>query len=597
MDPLSMVASIGPICGTTVKLITTISDFVDSVQDAPKEVQALNTQLASLYACLGNTKVAIQEPRISGIPDTWKAAFEKLAEDCSATLDAVVKIVEKAKITETASSGSQIVRSIRFTFKSKQVAVLRTRLGNHAGLLTSLLATLNESRGRHFENRLEDIHSMIGELLSARREFKETIGILAQDDGEEADVIILDRRKRRGDSSEASASQHGDSPATAPDGLPSEQLDPQDLVLSFSQLVSGLNLPDRLRDRLVEAHGNEVAAAESDAGRRALEEAEEAMEAMAKLIRNQEAEVARLEAECRDARREAVAMRAESESKDARTAAIESALLAAQEIQQERLDRTRAELESLRASHAEAEAAYLAAQGLQQEELDRTIADMASLLTVHEETSARLSEFRRANELSASEEQAISTARSATWTVRSLQLRASKATVGSNNIPTLPYSDIPISLRINRVVWIEQASRPPMYMSTWFTRRYKTSREGSKVSIEGPYRAALGAYGKSQYDCHIEFTNAEEAAHFDTVFSNALNACDKIWLRHVEKLSKVDASIDVSSAAHQWDMVDGESAKYIWMEGILGRHGFGDYLISDFSLLRRTLGLGPRGSR
>jgi hypothetical protein len=144
MDPLSIVASIGSLAGAAVKLISTISEFIDVVQKAPSEVQALNNELASLYSNLGHVKIAVQAPRHSVIPSEWIADFEKLATDCDATLNDVQVIVDKAKTTEVDGSARHMWKTVRFVFKAKQVDLLKRRIASQNGILQILLAVLTE---------------------------------------------------------------------------------------------------------------------------------------------------------------------------------------------------------------------------------------------------------------------------------------------------------------------------------------------------------------------------------------------------------------------------------------------------------------------
>jgi len=58
-----MAASIGSLCSTAIKQISTISAFIDAVQQAPADVQALNNELASLNPCANE------------MPESWKKRF------------------------------------------------------------------------------------------------------------------------------------------------------------------------------------------------------------------------------------------------------------------------------------------------------------------------------------------------------------------------------------------------------------------------------------------------------------------------------------------------------------------------------------------
>ncbi|KAM7188957.1 hypothetical protein V8F20_010369 [Naviculisporaceae sp. PSN 640] len=168
MEPLAAVATIGSLCGLAVKLISTVSEFIDQVQQAPKEVQALNTELASLYAGLGHIKMAEVEV-----------------------------IVKKAKKTETTGSARQMLKTVRFVFKASQVQFLRRRIVSQNGILEILLAVLIETRGSHIEQRLEDIHTKVDELLSSRHNIKEVLVVLErEDDNQQADYVLSDRTSR-----------------------------------------------------------------------------------------------------------------------------------------------------------------------------------------------------------------------------------------------------------------------------------------------------------------------------------------------------------------------------------------------------------------
>ena len=198
MDPLSIIASIGGICGTTVKLISNVSEFIDSVSQAPKEVQSLSNELASLYAGFGHIRVAIQAPRVSKLPEKWMDNFHELMTDSEATLKEVQALINKAKITETTGSAKLVWKSIKFVFNAKQVEFLKRRILSQNGILSNLLAALAETRGSHIEQRLEDIHNKIGELMSTRANVREVLVVLEKDEeaASDADYTLSDRRKQ-----------------------------------------------------------------------------------------------------------------------------------------------------------------------------------------------------------------------------------------------------------------------------------------------------------------------------------------------------------------------------------------------------------------
>lgn len=197
MDLLSMTASIGSICGFTVKLIFSISEFIDSAQQAPTEVQSLSNELAALYAGFGHIRVAVKAPRVFELPDMWKDNFDGLMTDCETTLKEVQDLIDKAKITKPSGSATLAWKSIKFVFKAKQVEFLRCRIVLQNGILQNLLAALAETRGNHIEQLLEDIHNKVKELVSTQSKVREVLVVLEKEGetAKDADYILSDRRK------------------------------------------------------------------------------------------------------------------------------------------------------------------------------------------------------------------------------------------------------------------------------------------------------------------------------------------------------------------------------------------------------------------
>ena len=144
MDPLSITASVTGICAVTAKLISTLSDFVDNVQEAPKEVRALNADLAAFYSTFTRIRLAVEAPRISGIRDGWTDDFDKLTTVCLEMLQQIKEIVDKAVVTETTSTATQVWKTVNMTFKFKRIEYLRSRLVSQVVVLSVLLETLDE---------------------------------------------------------------------------------------------------------------------------------------------------------------------------------------------------------------------------------------------------------------------------------------------------------------------------------------------------------------------------------------------------------------------------------------------------------------------
>ena len=115
-DPLTLIGDVGSISITIVRLIFTLSQFVDEVAQAPAEIQRLSNELAALYASLGQVKLAIENPRESSIPEGWTTQFESMLKDCEEALELLEGIVEKAKTKESKRTATQVWKSVRFSF-------------------------------------------------------------------------------------------------------------------------------------------------------------------------------------------------------------------------------------------------------------------------------------------------------------------------------------------------------------------------------------------------------------------------------------------------------------------------------------------------
>lgn len=89
-------------------------------------------------------KLAIQAPRIHEVPEAWTTDFVNSMQECSGTMTELQKVVDKAKITEINGSANQMWRTVKFTFKSRQIEVLRKRLLSEYDVLSRMLLVLAE---------------------------------------------------------------------------------------------------------------------------------------------------------------------------------------------------------------------------------------------------------------------------------------------------------------------------------------------------------------------------------------------------------------------------------------------------------------------
>ena len=143
----SFVGNISAISVTLVQLISTLSQLVDEVgQGVPPEVQRLANELAALYSSLGQIKLSL-----SLLPDQenaslarWNAEFRTTIEDCKEVIAILSDIVERSKKTETQYVGAQKWRRVKFTFRVKQVEVVRIRLVWYNILFGKMNSALDE---------------------------------------------------------------------------------------------------------------------------------------------------------------------------------------------------------------------------------------------------------------------------------------------------------------------------------------------------------------------------------------------------------------------------------------------------------------------
>src|SRR6266480_4516141 len=141
------VGNISAISVTLVKLISTLSQLVDEVgQGVPSEVQRLANELAALYSSLGQIKLSL-----SLLPDQenaslarWNAEFRTTMEDCKEVIGILSNIVERSKKMETQYVGAQKWRRVKFTFRVKQVEVVRIRLVWYNILFDKMNSALDE---------------------------------------------------------------------------------------------------------------------------------------------------------------------------------------------------------------------------------------------------------------------------------------------------------------------------------------------------------------------------------------------------------------------------------------------------------------------
>jgi hypothetical protein len=148
-EPISRITAIGGLSITIVKVICSISQYVDEVREASAEVQRLQNELTSFYASLGQIKLAIETPRNNPTPESWTKSFAEMLNDCEETVKMLDEIVGKSKKDEKKIYAKQVWRSVKFTFKKGQADEIRKRLMSYNQLLGNMLLVLAEYVSGH----------------------------------------------------------------------------------------------------------------------------------------------------------------------------------------------------------------------------------------------------------------------------------------------------------------------------------------------------------------------------------------------------------------------------------------------------------------
>jgi hypothetical protein len=122
-----MAAMLG-ISAVAVQRIAQLSEFVDDAQNNATKVQALANELASFYACLGDVKLIITGPRRTPVQEEFNRDFAPMIRSNETTLKELQNIIDKAKKADSDRIATRVWKTVKFTFKTKQVDALRKRI-------------------------------------------------------------------------------------------------------------------------------------------------------------------------------------------------------------------------------------------------------------------------------------------------------------------------------------------------------------------------------------------------------------------------------------------------------------------------------------
>jgi len=138
-DAGGLIASISGISIALIKLLSTLSQFVDEVAQAPLDVQRLSNQLSNLYSSLGETRIALHRAQNSNLDQgDLQEKIQYTLSDCEEIIRLLEGIVEKAKRKEVKYVGSTKWARVKFTFKEQQINIVSDRLSYYTVVLKSI---------------------------------------------------------------------------------------------------------------------------------------------------------------------------------------------------------------------------------------------------------------------------------------------------------------------------------------------------------------------------------------------------------------------------------------------------------------------------
>lgn len=144
-DPFSIAVGIFGLSSLAVKLIASISSYVDSVRGARADVQALSVGTSAVYTVLGRLKLELdRDPKAEGnLTEGSRDAARRVLEHCKGTLLGLEKMVEKAQVVNLESGMERVVKTVRWKFKEAEIGRFRERLRDDKGNLKMVSQVLS----------------------------------------------------------------------------------------------------------------------------------------------------------------------------------------------------------------------------------------------------------------------------------------------------------------------------------------------------------------------------------------------------------------------------------------------------------------------
>lgn len=144
-DPFSIVAGVFGLSAIAVKVIISLSGYVDSVRGAKAEVQALSVDISTMHAILGELKIQMDEypDAEANLASDSKNAVKRVLERCKTTLLGLERMVDKAQIVATESGMERMVKTVRWKFKDDEIKRFKELLREDKANLKMIMQILS----------------------------------------------------------------------------------------------------------------------------------------------------------------------------------------------------------------------------------------------------------------------------------------------------------------------------------------------------------------------------------------------------------------------------------------------------------------------
>ena len=144
-EPFSIISGVFGLSAIAVKVIISLSGYVDSVRGAKAEVQAVSVDISTLHAVLGELKIQMDEypDAEANLATDSKSAVKRVLEHCKTTLLGLERMVDKAQIVATESGTERIVKTVWWKFKDGEIKGFKDLLREDKANLKMIMQILS----------------------------------------------------------------------------------------------------------------------------------------------------------------------------------------------------------------------------------------------------------------------------------------------------------------------------------------------------------------------------------------------------------------------------------------------------------------------